>query len=47
MTLLEQQTTSEVMLGKAVLRADEQLHLSRSQFARVLDMDVVAKISLN
>lgn len=42
MTLLAQQTTSDVVLGKAVLRAAEQLHLSRSQLARMLDMDVVA-----
>lgn len=42
MMLLEQQTTSEVLLGKGVLRAAEQLHLSRSQLARVLDMDVLA-----
>lgn len=42
MALLEQQTTSDVVLGEAVLRAAEQLNLSRSQLARVLDMDVVA-----
>lgn len=42
MTLLEQQTSSKAVLGKAVLRAAEHLHLSQSQLAIVLSMDVVA-----
>ena len=42
MTLSEQQTSSKAVLGKAVLRAAEHLHLSQSQLARVLGMDVVA-----
>ena len=42
MTLSEQQTSSKAVLGKAVLRAAEHLHLSQSQLAIVLRMDVVA-----
>jgi len=42
MTLSEQQTVSKAVLGKAVLRAAEQLHLSQFQLAIVLGMDVVA-----